>query len=432
MKYDVTIVGDRFVAWAAAAALANRGMKCLLAGERDSGCGCSRIDSVEGFKFDFGVLADRLVCPEPEPLMSSAGLPCRLLPAGRPVYFGGSKLINIPSSSVGVMSSPLLNFGGRKEWVRMKKDLKKYRGDNEAYPVSVADWLSENNQYGNDLMELINIRCAEATDEYDISVMPLAMFAEILHDRSAGSLTVPLGGWNYLVERMKSIIEGGGGQVRIGEKPELIIEDKTAKGVRLSGDVYETDMVIIAEPVTHVIETIPEDVISEDAKKMLGELKPLSGLSLDLGLEEKIVREDGVMLTLEPYTTGVAVSNIEPALAPRGCQNISWFIPVEDSGLESDDVIKRVQRQTKDVLEVIFPGITKKIAVERWKIVRNVLSALPAAGDPDRTRPGIKPFMVENMLMVNDAVGQPGFKAQPSADAALDAIRICEQSINSK
>ncbi|HPR91108.1 MAG TPA: hypothetical protein PLD93_06715, partial [Synergistaceae bacterium] len=301
------------------------------------------------------------------------------------------------------MSSQLLNFGGRKEWVRMKKDLKKYRGDSEAYPVSVADWLSENNQYGNDLMELINIRCAEATDEYDISVMPLAMFAEILHDRSAGSLPVLLGGWNYLVERMKSIIEGGGGLVRIGEKPELIIEDKTAKGVRLYGDVYETDMVIIAEPVARVLETIPEDVISEDAKKMLGELKPLSGLSLDLGLEEKIVREDGVMLTLEPYTTGVAVSNIEPALAPRGCQNISWFIPVEDSELESDDVIKRVQRQTKDVLEVIFPGITKKIAVERWKIVRNVLSALPAAGDPDRTRPGIKPFMVENMLMVGES-----------------------------
>ncbi len=427
MKYDAVIIGDRFAAYATAALLSRRGFSCALVKTPDASCGRSRIERSEGFTLDFGVLADRLVGIAPERTLKAMGIPARFLNAGRIMYFNGSKILSLPITSGNAVASSLLGIKGKSAWLRATRALKQYKTDPYAYKKSVSEWLLESACADQDVTELIGYKAAAALDTGTLERISVGTYADAMRDFGQGRPAVPLGGWSGVFGEMENIIREKGDILENAEFDGMEYDGNRAAGVRVQGETIETDFVAAALPVKRILEKIPESMVSEKWRLYLKKLEPVCGVSIHLGLDKRITDIQSPILTMEPFTHGFAVSNVEPSLAPRGGQLLTWFIPVPESTLRDNEELKKTRLQVKEVLELLFPGIMDRIAVEQWRALDPASGAMPVIGQTREDLPPVQVFSAPNAVMVNDSVNSGGIKGEPALRAALEAVSIAEK-----
>lgn len=430
MKYDVVIVGDGFPAVAAGALLARRDFSCAVVGEPDPAGGRSRIESRDGFTFDFGVLADRLAGYSFDKIFDALGLAVRFLKVGGARFYNGSRLVSPPFTLPQVLVSPMLGLRSRRVAAGLLWKLKNMPAESWKGRKSVADWLAENGGAEPDVAELFAFRAALGLDVANLELVPVRAFAEIVRSRAnSGGPDMPLGGWGAVFGELEAIIAKNGDVFHGASVEKVVFDGKTARGVVVDGDIIETDSVILAVSVRKLKEMVPEELFAQKWKEVLDRLEPSYGLRLDLGLDRPFCGDVGPIVTLEPYTHGLAVSNIEPALAPRGCQLLSWFVPMAES--EFADGLKRntVQKQVREILDLILPGVMDHVVCERWLAMDPVNCALPIRGQLSQELPPIRVFDSPNTFMLNDAVNFGGFKGEPALRAVFEAVRLAEGNV---
>jgi phytoene dehydrogenase-like protein len=431
MKYDVAIVGDRFAAMAAGALLARRGISCGLIADGDPASGGRAFfERRGGFIFDFGVLADRLVGFSFGKIFETLEMPPRFLNSGRPLYYNGKQLLPIPFSLGKAVLSPLLTLKSRKTYAGLYWRLK---GAAEAGSPerrrSFGEFLAEAHSVEPDLIELLTMRAALGMDVANLDSVTMGEFGELMRSRGcAGAVSMPLGGWAGAFSEFESVIQKCGDVLTGVEVKRIIFEGTAARGLDLGYETLEADAVILAIPARRLAEILPAELFSPKLKETIDGLEPLCGISLDLGLSRAVCATDGPIVTLDPYTHGLAVSNVEPSLAPRGCQLLSWFIPMPLADVGDARKQDTAKMRVKEILELIFPGIMESVVCERWLVMDALNSALPVGGARSGF-PTSRAFESPNLFMLNDAVNLGGFKGEPALRAVFEAARLAGENV---
>jgi|GEM_PF-4257691 len=421
MKYDAVVVGENFAAYAAAAMICRRGISCALVTEPDAAGGRSRITGSDGFTFDYGVLSDRFAGLHPEKVLKTLGIPVRFHEVGRTMYFNGSKPVPLPESAGGAMASPMLGLKGKAAWARLFRSLKQQTADPYKYKKSVADWLLNVSSADQDLTEYISLRAAAALDVTALERIAVGTFIDAMKETGGRSQVVPLGGWECVFKELENVILGGGDIISGAGFEGIAVGDGCVRGVRAGGELIEADFVAAALPVRRLLEKIPEEIIAENWRRPLKNIEPAFGLILHLGLDRPVTSERGAIITMDPFTRGMAVSNIEPSLAPRGCQLLTWFIPAPESALRNAEELKNLRLRIKEILELLFPNIMEHVISERWSALDPVGSALPVIEQTKEELPPAQVFEAAGIMMLNDAVNAGGGKGEPALRAAFEA-----------
>ncbi len=432
MKYDAVVIGDRFAAYATAALLSRRGFSCALVKTSGDSCGRSRFERVEGFTLDFGVLADRLVGISPEKIFMPLEIPARFLPSGRAMYFNGSKTQLLPVTLRNAMMSNMLGVKSKSAWLRAKRALKQYGADPYAYKKPLSEWLSAVPGTDQDVMELAALKATAALDTGAVERISIGTYADAIRDYGPGRPIVPIGGWLSIFRDMESIIREKGDILDNTEFQGMDMDGKRAVGVRVQGETIETDFIAAALPVKQILGKIPENMISEKWRIYLKKLEPVCGVSLHIGLDKRVTDTQSPIVTMEPFTHGLAVSNIEPSLAPRGGQLLTWFIPVPETTLRDNEELKKTRLQVKEILDLLYPGIMDRIVLEQWRALEPACGALPVIGQTREDLPPVQVFTSPNAVMVNDSVNLGGIKGEPALRAALEAAVIAEKLLEKK
>jgi len=343
------------------------------------------------------------------------------------MYFNGSKILPLPITSGNAVASGLLGIKGKSAWLRAMRALKQYKTDPYAYKKSVSEWLLESAGADQDVTELIGYKAAAALDTGALERISVGTYADAMRDFGQGRPVVPLGGWSGVFGEMENIIREKGDILENAEFDGMEYDGNRAAGVRVQGETIETDFVAAALPVKRILEKIPESMVSEKWRIYLKKLEPVCGVSIHLGLDKRITDIQSPIITMEPFTHGFAVSNVEPSLAPRGGQLLTWFIPVPESTLRDNEELKKTRLQVKEVLELLFPGIMERIAVEQWRALEPASGAMPVIGQTREDLPPVQAFSAPNAVMVNDSVSSGGIKGEPALRAALEAVSIAEK-----
>ncbi len=432
MKFDVVVIGDGIAAHAAAAVAARRGMTCMLLREPDTTGGRAAIFHKEGFTFDFGVLANRVAGAHPEIALKASGAPARFHPGGGALCFNGTKLVAFPDGAARAVLSPMLGIGGRIAWSRAIKNLRQQTLDPYAFKRDLAEWLLKLPGADQDVSEHASLISGWMFDAADLGRMPIGTFAEGLKGGAGRAPVTPLGGWEHVFMALESAVMEKGDIMDGVEIKNIVFDGDTALGVNAGGDFIEAGFVIAAVPVSRLLELAPEDSFPEETARRLRKLEPLRGISLYLGLDKPVTGVRGQIVTADPFTRGLVPTNLEPALAPRGCQIMSWFMPVPAAVLSNADLLKNEKLKLKKITELVFPGVSKHLMVEEWREHAEVRSAAAVIGQTREDLPPVSAFKAKNAAMANDAAGIGGPKGDAALKAALEAASIAERQLNKR
>jgi phytoene dehydrogenase-like protein len=429
MKFDAVVVGDNFAGYTAAALLAHHGISCSLIADPDLPDSRSRIVRTEGFSYDFGVLSDRFVGLHPEKILKALGIPVRFHHGGCKLFFNGSKLVPLADTMARSLTSSLLGLKGKTAWPRIYWNLMQQHADPYKYKKSVADWLLNVPAADQDLTDYISLRAASALDVPALERVALGTFIDALRETCGGPSVVPLGGWEFVFKELENVIRKHGDVMSGMPFTGLMTDGDRVRGVCAGDDKIEAEFVIAALPVRSLIDKIKEESFKEEWGTRLKKLEPVSGISLHLGLDRPVTSARGEIITSEPFTRGLAVSNTEPSLAPRGCQLLTWFMPVPETVLQDEDALKNSRLQIKEILELLFPGVMERVIGERWNAHVSAGSAISVLEQTREELPPMQVFKQQNALMVNDAVNIGECKGETSLRAAAEAAAIAEKQV---
>lgn len=426
MKFDGIFIGDRFATYAAAAMMSRRGCSVCVLPSSDSLCGSKRIITKDGFNLDFGILTERSVGFDPRPVLSAAGLKPMFFPSEKTYLYNGVKLNRIPTSIIEILSARTLGSSMMKAFASLLILLKRRGREALNKDISMGEWLSGLKQSDTDYFEAASLLGAIFWDCPDFEKIPASLFFEAVNENPMKISTVPFGGWKNIFSSLKNIIREKGDIFDATKIERVVIDGGYAKGAIVDGEMLEADLVVVCSQNSSLQDLGLADYVKDDFRRILDDNNSVSGVSLDLGIEGRITESKAQMVTLDPFTHGLVASNVEPALAPRGCQLLSWFAPASKSEIENPDGIKNIQVRIKDVIELLFPNVMDNIVVERWRAGEANSSRVCIAGSVG-VRPSLTAFTIQNMFLLNDSLEYGGRKGDPALMATLDLPSIIDK-----
>jgi len=423
MKFDVIFIGDRFAAYAAASILSRRGRSVCVLPEPDPLCGTNRILVKDGFNLDFGILSERAVGIDPNPVISAAGLKPMFFPRGNVYHYNGAKLNRVPSAFNELFSARTFGSSSMKAFASLFFKLKRLNKGTSENGTSMGEWINGLKVSNDDYIEAASLLGAICWDFPDFEKIPVSLVFETINECPVKTSSIPFGGWKNVFASMENIIREKGDILDVSKIERIVIDGGRAKGAIVDGESLEADFVVVCAQNSSLQGLCLSDYVKDEFRHILNGNFSVSGVSLDLGIEGKISESKDQIVTLDPFTHGMVVSNVEPALAPRGCQLLSWFAPASKSEIDCPDGIKNIQVRIKDVIELLFPGAMDRIVVERWRAGEANSSRVCFAQSGER-RPSLDAFSIPNILLLNDSLDYGGRKGDPALAAALELPSI--------
>ena len=409
--FDYIIVGGGINGLQIAALLVHRGSKVAVFEKNSRLGGRAFVLERDGFKIDNGL---HLIRFGPESAIASTfrkmGHKVKFLNLGTSYLYRSGKRYIFPTGPSDFINTRMLSVSEKLKGVPLLVSLRKIKDQwIDILHVPVEKWLDarEIKSGLRTYFELV------ASSMLVCPFMDKASTGELLFNmgkvlKSGKSVMYPLGGWKPLLDFLVNKIRENGEVATSTKVNSVGIEKGEAKGVILEdGSFIAGKNVIINIPVQYIWEILEEKLFPEEYVKRAKNLVPTSGIAVDITLKKRVSKEKGLIYFDTPIAFGMFTSNIDPSIAPKGKQLLTFFYPTLLDDMKDQ---KKREEKRKEILDKIFSTWDIETNIE-WKRVSYLEMVDGAQINIDQTRelrPGYSLPGMKNLFLVGDSVGAPG------------------------
>jgi phytoene dehydrogenase-like protein len=426
-RADVVIVGGGLAGLAASVYLARGGATVALFEKSSAPGGRARTRAHEGYLFNLGphalFRAGEAYAALKELGVSVAG---RTPPGGYALRRG--RRHTLPLGPFSLMTTGLLGFAARVETGRLLARLPEV-DVRAAAGTSVAEWLAREVVHP-DARELLGAFLRISTYAADAERMSAGAALGQLQRALAGNVVYLDGGWQTIVEGLRSGARSAGVQIETGAHvAEMKLDDRGVSGVRLaSGFECDASSVLVAADPAAAAGLVPGPA-GERLRAHAAQAVAVRAAALDIGLRR--LPRPGILVALgidEP--TYFSVHSAAARLAPQGAAVVHVMkylhadgpLDVTAVGQELEDLTDRIQPGWRD--EVVHQRFTPNL------VASNAL--VTAAGGGLAGRPGVEVAEVPGLFLAGDWVGPEGMLADASLASARRASATVLERLRSR
>lgn len=430
-KTNVAVIGAGIAGLSTAAILSHRGARCTVVEKSPSPGGRASWIEKNGFIIDFGIHVNRYADQgKAADVLRAIGDTPRFLPTGTPLFYTGKKLVPLPKGPLKILTTPLLSFRSRLRLLRMFVTIIKSKDITDIHGVSVEQWLEREGIDRPDIVDLVRLLCGSGLVCPNIEK---AAAAELFHFltgalKARHATGYALGGWPGIFGKLEAAVREKGEILYGTAADEIIVEAGRATGVRCGETVVSADAVVSTVPLENLTSILPPDALPKDVLETMTGIEPTCGISYDACLRTRVSDINGIILTLDPCTMGMFTSNVEPSVAPRGKQLLTWFYPIPREMMDRRDMLRREKKRLKDIIEKIIPGVAEAVEFERFLEMRLVDGAMPSVGQTGRDRPKVDCPLPPNLFIAGDAMGVEGH----GGDVAFSSALACAELVHAE
>ncbi len=441
-EFDCIIVGAGIGGLLTGAALSQGlGLKTLILEKTSVIGGRSGVIEKEGFLVDSGLHVIRYCKKSPTAKIFKKLLgkkeKLELIELGDAKLYSGGEWYDYPLSAAAIETTTFFNEEERGQFKKiLGEEIIGVKVD-ELFDKNVKDWIDEKEKkYGikpgpaRIFLEALSKLMLVSYGNLDkLSVGELIAGVQLGLKAGKGSC-YPAGGWKPLIENLAEKIESNGEIRKNSKVDEVIVEDKKVVGVQAGDKTIKSKIVVVDIPAQEIFNVLDEELFSKDFVENCKNLIPTAGVSIDVGLKEKVSELNGMILSADPFTMSNFVSNIDPTVAPEGKQLYTIFQPtpvdIISDKEKSDEIVKIIEK----LLDEMFPGFSEKVLWRRVVKWRMVDGAIPFVTQHRYKRPGVKSAEIEGLYFTGDTYNGPGTGGEIAHASAEICIKTIMKDLN--
>jgi phytoene dehydrogenase-like protein len=358
--------------------------------------------------------------------MDKLGLPIELCMMSHPEFFylsdGG--ILPFPQDQKALMETDIITMDEKMKLLSMFRE-----GVYEQYrDKTLRQWLDETG--GSDALgNFVRVLASAIVCPYLNLASAGEVFDFIRSRILAGSHPAgfPKGGYFKVLDKLVEYIRANGGKVLTDTQVEKInINEGRVSNLETSSGAFDFNTVVIAFPYRNVFEIIDKDDCSPEVQDLLASLTPTSGICIDYALNESVTDLKSMVINYEePFCYGMAISNLDPSVAPEGKQLLTFTsltLPenMEDSS-QSDELVKYIENFAFNV----WPEIPRALMWKRVLKLKIVNSVQVNSKQYRDTRPNPRSMGIDGIYLSGDALNATG----GGGDLAVHSANLCADAI---
>ena len=430
----VLVMGAGLAGLSAAALLARSGVSVVLVEQEHDPGGRMQSLPVEGFRVDAGLHCFHYSDSGPlAQLNSELSLGLSFISCEGPGYIlKGKKRSPIPPGATadpdrvpGFTEDEASRIRSFFEII-MEADPDKWK------KKSVADFLLQSGMGDDELIK-------DYTGAFCLTLLgrdPSRVAADlaISHSQAVGHpgfhVSVIAGGPGMLVEALSERLSENNAGIVLGTRVQAIeVNDKEVVKVVTSSQEYKPRAVVYTGSVADLPQLITGEKPSTGLVRKSKRLKQVSGISLEYGLNSSVSDIEGVLISPSEGVVGRFPTNLDPSLAPEGCQISSWLLLVPSADLEEVKTTRSHIKRLKRIVAGQFPELQEQTRWERLRVIPSVIEAapLPALTRDKKFTPRFR--QLSNMFVAGDGVASDGVLSGIAASSAMEAAGLVKDNL---
>ena len=423
MEYDVIVIGGGYAGLSAGALLAHKGYRVLLLEKARSLGGRAGYLEHDGYIVEYGLHDNRFASQgAAAAVFRRLDRELRFLEPGEPELYSRGEFQPLPNNVGKIMRSPTLPLSAKLSAARYLVKLV-LGSPARKYQISLEEMTSRCRS--EETLELLRVLSGIGIIAPDLRYSSAGEMAAFLKKALRAKVKVgyPEGGTRQLIEGLREEVEKGGQILPSARVTRLMLRKGIVSQVKTEAASYGAPAVVGAIPVQEVPDLFGGKDLPIKFLKKVRELVPTAGITLDMGLKEKVSDKNGLLVTSDPLTMGQFTSNIDPGMAPEGKQLLSWYYPLPFPWMKNAEKVEREEGRLRDLLQEMFPGIWEVVDWERAMHLNMVDGFLPRPGQTREDRPGFTIPSIDNFFLCGDTTAAEG----TGGDAAFNsAMRVAD------
>ncbi len=417
---NVIVIGGGIAGLTAATFLAHAGKSVTLCEKAKTVGGRATTEEKKGFHFNLGPHA-----------LYADGHGARILrelgiefTGGKPSSSGAYAVFQgrkhtFPNGGVSLMTTSLFGLAAKMEAARLLGSLGKI--DAQAIQhISICEWL-ETEIRQPEVRLLISALFRVSTYANDPDLMSAGAALAQFQMAVASNVYYLDGGWQTLVNGLRSTAEKAGVKILTQAKAEKIVHDKNVKGVQLSdGSMLEAPAVIAAVSPNEACDLV-ENASQTELGKWAKNATPVKAACLDVALKS-LPQPRAIFALGIDAPLYLSVHSATAKLAPNGGAMIhaAKYLPTN-----TKDSAQAVEQELENLLDLTQPGWREQIIEKRFLPGMTVSHAIVDAERGGYAgRPGPAVPDIEGLFVAGDWVGKTGMLADASFASAKLAAEL--------
>lgn len=427
MDYDVIVIGGGYAGLSAGAMLSHKGYRVLLLEKSRSIGGRAGYQERDGYTVEYGLHANRFAGEgAAAAVFRRIGRDLEFISPGEPELWREGSFQPLPNNVGKIFKSPLLPFSAKLSAARYLVKLV-IGNPGRKYQLSMEELTS--GCKSPETLELMRVLSGIGIIAPNLRHSSAGEFAAFLKKALRAKVKVgyPKGGTRAIVEGLREEVEKNGQIMTSSKVNRLMLKKGVVSQVKTDAASYSSRAVISAIPVQEVPDLFGGKDLPIKFVKSARELVPTAGISLDVGLKEKVSDKDGLLVTSEPVTMGQFTSNIDPSMAPEGKQLLSWYYPLPLPWVKNQEKARQEEERLRDLLGSMFPGIWEAVEWERPMRLSMVDGFLPRPGQTREDRPDFVIPSIDNFFLCGDTTRAEGTGGDTAFNSAIHVSRLVDE-----
>ncbi|MFA6449051.1 MAG: NAD(P)/FAD-dependent oxidoreductase [bacterium] len=381
----------------------------------------------DGFSLDYGLhMVRNGVKGHLTEVMERLGVPIKLHIADHPefLYYRDGRLLPFPEGKEALMTSDIISMDEKMAVLMMLRDglFDQYKG------VPLSSWL-ESVKGSAELADFARITTSCIVCPFLDLASSGEVFDYIRRRILIGShpFALPEGGYYRVLDKLADYILAHGGAVHLDSPVRRIMLDAgRAAGVETDSGPHSADIVVPAFPYKFLFEILDPDSVEPEKRERLTSLTPTAGVCIDFALDSPVTDSKNIIITYgDPFIYAMAVSNLDPTLAPAGKQLLA-FAQIARAEEMADPVrAEEIARNLERVACEIFPEIPNKLLWKRELKLTMINSAQVNYTQHRDARPDSQYAGIPGLYLAGDALAMPG----GGGDLSVASANLCVDAI---
>ncbi|MFO8058879.1 MAG: FAD-dependent oxidoreductase [bacterium] len=426
---DVIVIGGGLAGLSAAALLSRAGASVVLVEEEHELGGRMQSLLVEGFRMDAGLHCFHYSDDGPLADLSrelSLGLSFIFCESPSYILKGKNRLPIPPGATADPERVPGFSEDEASR-IRSWFDLIMDSDPEEWKKKSVAEFLSHTGMAEDELIK-------DYAGAFCLTLMgrdPAEVSASlaISHSRAVGHpgfhVSVIEGGPGRLVEALSHRLSENNAGIVLGSRVQSIeLRDKQVRRVVTSSQEYRPEAVVYTGSLSALPALISGDGPSTGLVRKSKRLRPVSGISLEYGLNSSVTDVEGVMISPAEGVIGRFPTNLDASLAPEECQISSWLLLAPSADLSEVKSTRSHIKRLKRIVSGQFPELPGQARWERLRVIPSILEAGPFSSLTDDKKFTPRFRQITNIFVAGDGVASAGVLSGVAASSAIQAAKL--------
>jgi phytoene dehydrogenase-like protein len=432
MDYDAIVIGGGYGGLSAAALLAHQGHEILLIEKSRHLGGRAGYAERDGYTVEYGLHANRLASQgAAAAVFRRLGRELKFLLPGEPELWRGGEWVPLPNSVGKIMKASMLSTAAKIRAARYLAGLA-LKKPSKNYQISLED-MAEGCKYP-EVLEILRVISGISIIAPDLRYASAGELGAFLKKalRAKAKVGYPEGGTRTIIEGLREEIEGHGQIITGAKVNRLMLKKGRVTQVKTDTATYSAPVVIGAVPAQQMPDLFGGKDLPMKLVKKARELVPTAGITLDVGLKEKVSDQSGLLVTSEPLTMGQFTSNIDPGMAPQGKQLLSWYYPLPQAWIRNAEKVRREEQTLRGMLQEMYPDIWKVVDWERPLCHAMVDGFLPKPGQTREDRPDFTVPAIENFFLCGDTTRAEGTGGDAAFNSAIHVSKLVDRYLGAR